>query len=151
MHIAIIAISPLSLILLIIISVIVCFLIIRFAVRRRGEAQFRQLAKDLMAKANTAKEELEALFVPIHLTEDSDIADFKVSHQALIDAIHSLEGHKYFNDDIFEETGIASFKSLLADSQSKKEENNKVYNAIRELPEKEIDAIYDSIVSGLGF
>lgn len=135
MQIAVIAISPLSLILLISISVIVCFLLIRFAVRRRGEAQFRKSARDLTEKANAAKEELEELFVPIHLTEDADIADFRESHQALIDAICALEGHKYFNDDIFEETGIASFKSLLADSQSKKEENNKVYSAIRELQE----------------
>ena len=135
MQIAVITISPLSLILLIIISVIVCFLMIRFAVRRRGEAQFRKLAKDLTGKADVAKEELEALFLPNHLTEDSDIADFKVRNQALIDAIHALEEHKYFNDDIFEETGIASLKSLLADFRVKKEENNKVYNAIGELQE----------------
>ena len=91
MQIAVITISPLSLILLIIISVIVCFLMIRFAVRRRGEAQFRKLAKDLTGKADVAKEELEALFLPNHLTEDSDIADFKVRHQALIDAFTLLK------------------------------------------------------------
>ena len=85
MHIAIIAISPLSLILLIILSVMGCFVLIRFAVHRRGKARFRKLTEDLTAKANEATEEFEALFLPTHLTENTDIADFKVSHQALIE------------------------------------------------------------------
>ena len=133
MQIAAFTISPLSQILLIIISVIICVIMIRFVIRRRGEAQFRKMTEDLILKINEATEAFEALFLPTHLTEDADIADFKVSHQALLDSIHALEGHKYYNNEIFEETGIASFNTLVANSSAKKEENNKVYHAIADL------------------
>lgn len=109
--------------------------LVRFIIRKTGESKFKKLAEELKEQVNIARQELETMFLPTHLVNDNDIEDFKIRHQSLLEGIEALEGHKYFNEDIFEETDIAPFKSLLADSQAKKEENNNVYNTIGELQE----------------
>lgn len=114
---------------------IVGCLLVRFIIRQIGKRTFRKLAEALTGQTNTAIQELESMFLPTHMVTDNDIEDFKTGHQSLLESIERIECHKYFNNDIFEETGLAHFKSMLADIQARKEENNKVYNAIGELRE----------------
>lgn len=116
-----------------IVSLVLILVITRFIIRKSGEGKFRKLAEALTQQANTANQELEEMFLPTRLTTENDVDIFKVRHQDLLECIEALESHKYFSDDIFEETGIASIKSLLSDSKAKIEENNKVYHAIEDL------------------
>ena len=109
--------------------------LVRFAIRKMGENKFRKLTEELNAQIASAKKELEALLLPTHLVEEKDIEDLKTRHQPLLDAIEELEDHKYYNDEIVEETEIPSFKTLIAISAEKIEENNKVYHAINDLKE----------------
>ena len=111
------------------------FFLVRFAIRKMGENKFRKLTEELNAQIASAKKELEALLLPTHLVEEKDIEDLKTRHQPLLDAIEELEDHKYYNDEIVEETEIPSFKTLIANSAEKIEENNKVYHAINDLKE----------------
>ena len=111
------------------------FFLVRFAIRKIGENNFRKLTEELNAQIASAKKELEALLLPTHLVEEKDIEDLKTRHQPLLDAIEELEDHKYYNDEIVEETDIPSFKTLIANSAEKIEENNKVYHAINDLKE----------------
>lgn len=116
-----------------IVGLAVAFFITRLVIRKMGESKFRKLAETLSGQVNTATQELETLFLPTHLVNDNDIEIFKTKHQSLLEGIEVIEEHKYFNDEIFEDTGIASFKYLLADSPARKEECNKIYNAIGDL------------------
>ena len=112
------------------------FFIARSIIKKMGESKFRKQAEALSGQVNTARLELETLFLPTHFVNDNDIENFKVRHQSLLERIEDIERHKYFNDVIFEDTGIAPFKHLLADSQTRKEESNKVYNAIGDLQKR---------------
>ena len=134
MQITALSISPTNQTLVIaIIGLAVTTFIVRFIIKKIGESRFRKLAEELTGEINIVKQELEDLFQPIHLATDNDVELFKGRHQSLLEGIEALESHKYFNDDIFEETGISSFKSLLSDSKAKIEENNNVYCAIDDL------------------
>ena len=131
------AISPSNQTLVIATVIIAClvavFFLIRFVIRKVGESKFRRLAEELAERVNNEQREFLDMFLPTHFVEDKDIEDYKTKIQSLLADIEVLEEHKYYNDEIFEETGIGSFKSLLADWKAKKEENNNVYNAIEEL------------------
>ena len=116
---------------IVIISVII--LLIRFFILKVGQNKFRKMAEELAGKICTAQKELEDLYVPTHLVEDWDIENFQTKHQSLLKAIETLEGHKYYNENIFEETGIALFVASFADRIAKQEENNNVYYAIAQL------------------
>lgn len=100
---------------------IVGCLLVRFIIRQIGKRTFRKLAEALTGQTNTAIQELESMFLPTHMVTDNDIEDFKTGHQSLLESIERIECHKYFNNDIFEETGLAHFKSMLADIQARKE------------------------------
>lgn len=116
-----------------IVVLVVAAVLVRFIIRMMGESDFRKQAEALRSQVNTAREELETLLLPIHLVSDDDIDNFKTRHQALLESIDAIEGHKYYNKEVFEEVGIASFKALLAESPAKKKETNKVYSTIVEL------------------
>lgn len=138
---------PMNMVIAIIAMVILAgvgvYYIIRFFKRRRGEEEFQKLTNDLGVRANSAKQELEELFQPNHFVEDKDIETFKSKHQSLIDDIQTLRDHEYYDKEVFEKAGITSFKSLLANCQAKKEENNKIYNAIEDLAQ-----VASSVVEG---
>jgi len=125
--------SVVTLLIIALVGVLVLGLLARFAIRKMGERKFRKLAEGLRSSVSAVRQELENLFQPIRLVTDGDLESFKSSHQSLLDGIEILEGHKYFNEDIFEDIGIPHFKELLTNSQTLKEENNKVYQAIEEL------------------
>lgn len=116
-----------------VIAGIVTAFLVRFIIRMKGEIDFRKQAEALRSQVNEAREELETMLLPTHLVSDDDIESFKARHQALQKSIDAIEGHKYYNEEIFKETGIAPFKALLAESPAKKEETNKVYSTIVEL------------------
>ena len=114
-----------------------------FIKNRKGKEVFQKLTNDLGDRANYAKQELEELFQPNHFVEDKDIETFKSKHQSLIDDIQTLRDHEYYDKEVFEKAGITAFKSLLANCQAKKEENNKIYNAIEDLAQ-----VASSVVEG---
>lgn len=124
------------------------FFIIRYFIARSKKKKFRELAAVIIGQVETATTELENIFQPSHLAQDKDVEDFKIRHQELLSSIDSLEEHQYFNEDVFQETGIRALTDLLADSKKQIAQNNKVYHAIVDLP---IDAArvmdeYHSIV-----
>lgn len=107
--------------------------LVGFMIKKSGQGKFRKLVEELTPQVNTANQELERMFLPIHLITENDVDNFKTRYKALLDSIEALESHKYYNDDIFEETGISSFKFLLSGSNAKIEENNKVYHTIEDM------------------
>ena len=128
---------PMNIVMAIIATVIIAgvgvYYFIRLFKRRKGEGEFRKLTNELAEKVISAKQELEEMFQPNHLVEDKDIEAFKSRHQSLIVDIQTLQDHEYYDKEVFEIVGISAFKSLLANSQAKKVENNKIYNAIEDL------------------
>lgn len=110
--------------------IVVAFFLTRLVIKWRGKRDFSNLAELLTEQVNDAKQELENMFLPTHLIGDDDINRFISQHQTLLERIKELEYHKYYDDDIFEDTDIVSFKSLLFDNKELIEENNKVYHAI---------------------
>ena len=106
-----------------IIAVVVCvvievaFFLTRVVIKWRGKRDFCNLAELLTEQVNDAKQELENMFLPTHLIGDDDINRFISQHQTLLERIKVLEYHKYYDDDIFEDTDIRSFKSLLFDNK----------------------------------
>ena len=107
--------------------------LVGFMIKKSGEGKFRKLVEELIPQVNTANQELEKMFLPTRLITENDVDNFKIRYKILLDSIEALESHKYYNDDIFEETGISSFKFLLSGSNAKVEENNKVYHTIEDL------------------
>ena len=91
------------------------------------------MAEELSEQANTATKELKGLFLPTRLAASKDVDDFVNRHEELLSSIDALEEHKYFNEDVFQETGIWELKDLLADSKQQIAENNKVYHTIADL------------------
>ena len=138
---------PMNMVIAIIATVILAgvgvYYTIRFFKNRKGKEVFQKLTNDLGVRANSAKRELEELFQPNHFVEDKDIETFKSKHQSLIDDIQTLRDHEYYDKEVFEKAGITAFKSLLANCQAKKEENNKIYNAIEDLAQ-----VASSVVKG---
>ena len=114
-------------------GLIVVIFIIRFFIINGRKKKFRKIAEELSGQANTAIEELKALFLPSRLAVSKDVDDFVNRHEELLSSIDSLEEHKYFDEDVFQETGIRELKDLLADSKQQIAENNKVYHAIVDL------------------
>ena len=117
--------------------VVICllFFIIRSYIQRKGKKKFQEIAEELSGQTKAATQELKTLFLPSHLAVSKDVDDFKKRHEELLSAIDTLEEHKYFNEDVFEELGISELKDLLANSKAHIAENNKVYHAIADLKE----------------
>ena len=74
------------------------------------------MVEKLSGQTKAATQELKTLFLPSHLAQDKDVDDFKDRHEELLSSIDALEEHKYFDEDVFQETGIRALKELLADS-----------------------------------
>lgn len=111
--------------------------------------RFKSLASKLTPQIASARKELEDLFLPDKFVEDRDIDSFKARHRQLLANIEALESSSYYYKRIGEETGITSFKALLANCRNKKEENNKVYSAIRDLAAHSAEVIesYNSLLT----
>ena len=117
----------------VVVGLIVLIFIIRFFIISGRKKKFKAIAEELSSQAKAATEELKALFLPSRLTVSNDVDDFKNRHEELLSSIDALEEHKYFDEDVFYETGIRALKDLLADSNLQIAENNKVYHAIADL------------------
>ena len=124
------------------------FFVIRFFIISGRKKKFREMAEELSDQANAATEELKALFLPSRLAVIKDVDDFKNRHEDLLSTIDGLEEHKYFDEDVFYETGIRALKYLLADSKLQIAENNKVYHAVADLTTEAVRVMdeYRSIV-----
>ncbi len=116
-----------------VVGVVVTILTVLYIIKKIGEHKCRKLAEDLQPLVNTAYQELQALFEPTKLATRGDVDAFKARYQKMLEDIEALENHKYYNDEVFDETGITALKTLLNDSKAKIEENNKVYQAIKDL------------------
>lgn len=129
-------------------GLIVLIFVIRFFIISGRKKNFREMAEKLSDQANAATEELKTLFLPSCLAANKDVDDFKNRHEGLLASIDSLEEHKYFDEDVFYETGIRALKDLLADSKLQIAENNKVYHAIADLTTEAVRVMdeYRSIV-----
>lgn len=108
-------------------------LLARFIIRKRGKKQFREMADALTVKVGDAMQELESIFLPTHEVQDEEIDNFKEKHLSLMQEIDSLEEHKYYDYEIYNEIGVTPFKQLLNNSQVKKEETNRIFHSIAEL------------------
>ncbi|MDE6721298.1 MAG: UvrD-helicase domain-containing protein [Bacteroidaceae bacterium] len=125
--------NPIIIAFVVVMMISMAIYLIHFITYKIGKNKFEKQAKELVEQINTAQQELETMYMPTHLLTNKDIEDFQTQHQSLLANIEVLKKHKYYNEDIFEKTGIASFMVSFADSKVKKEENNKVYNALAEL------------------
>ena len=132
----------------VIVGLVVIIFIIRFFIISGRKKKFREIAEKLSDRANAATEELKDLFLPSRLAVNKDVDDFKNRHKELLSSIETLEEHKYFDEDVFQETGIRALKDLLADSKLQIAENNKVYHAIVDLTTEAVRVMdeYRSIV-----
>ena len=133
-------------IVLVVVVIVVVFVL--WLRKKRGVADFMNLSSALVVKVSEALQELESMFVPTHRVEDEEVATFVSRQENLIAEIEALEGHKYYDERVFEETGLSDFKSLAVDCQIKKDENNKVYDAIETLKGKstQLMASYQTMV-----
>lgn len=114
-------------------GLVVIIFIIRFFIISGRKKKFREIAEELSGQANAATEDLKALFLPSRLAASKDVDDFLNRHEELLSSIDALEEHKYFDEDVFQETGLRVLKDLLADSEQQIAENNKVFHAIADL------------------
>ena len=129
-------------------GLVVLIFIIRFFIISGKKKKFREMVEELSGQANSATEELKTLFLPSRLAVNKDVDDFKNRHKELLSTIDGLEEHKYFDEEVFYETGIKALKDLLADSKHQIAENNKVYHAIADLTTEAVRVMdeYRSIV-----
>lgn len=114
---------------------VIAIMLVRFVVIKIRQSKFRHLVEQLSDMVDAAIQEWNDMFMPTHLVTDEGIENLKTKHKSLIDSIENLEENPNYDYEIFEETGIVTFKNILANCKSKKDENNKVYNAIKELKE----------------
>lgn len=120
---------------LIVIGIALAFFTTRWIIIKRGQSDFRHSVEALSSRISEALHDLETFFLPYHRVEEEELASLSAQHQGLLSEITILEGHKYYDEDIFLESGISQFKNYITDLQSKKEENNIIVDAIETLKE----------------
>lgn len=128
-----IEISNLSLFAMIAIACVAVVWIVIYIKNYRGRKAFAALMAALAEKSEAARLELDALFVPSHKVKENEINDFKTKYADLLSEIERLKEHKYFDKDVFAESGITLLSEVLSDSQNLMQRNNKIYSAIEDL------------------
>lgn len=122
------------------ITIIVCMVVVAYLVRlflrKKGERDFLALTSELAERVKNAQKEIDALLVPTHLVSEEEIKRLVTDNQSLIVDIDALEGHKYYDEIIFYETGIEEYRKVISDVNRRAEENNKIYNGIKYLNDK---------------
>ncbi len=125
--------SGLSIFAVIAIVIVSMVLLVMSIIKYRGKKQFANQTAILAEQSENAKSELDSLFVPSHLVEGIQIIDFRTKFADLLQNIEKLKEHKYFDEVIFYESGIASLLSVLDDSDNLIKKNNEIYHAIEDL------------------
>ena len=125
--------SGLSIFAVIAIVIVSMVLLVMSLIKYRGRKHFANLTASLAEQSKNAKSELESLFVPSHLVEETQIIDFRTKYADLLQNIDNLKEHKYFDEVIFYESCIPSLLSVLDDSTNLVIKNNEIYHAIKDL------------------
>lgn len=125
--------SGLSIFAVIAIAIVSMVILVTNIIKYLGKKQFANLTRFLAEQSENAKNELDSLFVPSHLVEESHIIDFQKKYADLIQKIENLKEHKYFDEVIFYESAISSLLSILGDSENLMNKNNEIYHAINDL------------------
>ena len=119
-----------------IILIVILILFIFLYARRKGLNGFAQLLADIDKKAKEATHELNSLCIPTKRLEDADIDTYKLRYSKLVNQISDLKTHKYFNDGLYRHSSIPLWERQTENIQKRKEENNRIYDAIETLKEE---------------
>lgn len=111
----------------------IAILLILFIIRKIGEDKFEALVESLSIKVAMALREFDELFQPTRMVDDVEIESFKDKYASLFEQFHHLKDNKYYKEEIIKEVGLERFNNLDSYSQSRKEENHKVFSAIEVL------------------
>jgi len=111
----------------------IAILLILFIIRKIGEDKFEALVESLSIKVAMALREFDELFQPTRMVDDVEIESFKDKYASLFEQFHHLKDNKYYKEEIIKEVGLERFYNLDSYSQSRKEENHKVFSAIEAL------------------
>lgn len=119
-----------------IILIVILILFIFLYARRKGLNGFAQLLADIDKKAKEATHELNSLCLLTKRLEDADIDTYKLRYSKLVNQISDLKTHKYFNDGLYRHSTIPLWERQTENIQKRKEENNRIYDAIETLKEE---------------
>lgn len=125
--------SSLSIFTMIAIACVAVVILVMNIIKFRGRKSFEKLIASLAERADSARNELESLFVPSRLVEKRQIDDFKTKYADLLVDIENVKGHKYFDEEIFSDSGITLLLSALNDSTNLMQKNNEIYHAVEDL------------------
>ncbi|MCR5313839.1 MAG: UvrD-helicase domain-containing protein [Bacteroidaceae bacterium] len=117
------------------IGIITTFFIALFVKIKLGKKALRKKVETILAQTSIAKEEFEVLLSPLQLVSKDETDNILNKYDSLIISIKSIKKNKYYNEQTFQNTDITSFLSIVDDIDAKREENNKIYNAIKDLTE----------------
>ncbi|MCR4964899.1 MAG: UvrD-helicase domain-containing protein [Bacteroidales bacterium] len=132
-HFVLITITSTAAVVIAVCLIIAGIFLARYIVMRIGEDTFNQLVAGLKRKITPAFNEIQTIIQPTRLVSDEEVAAMSKKYNPLLVEIYKLEKHRYFDERVFQESGINSFKSLLKNIKQRKEENNQIYNAIADL------------------
>jgi DNA helicase-4 len=125
--------SSLSIFIMIAIACVVVAHIVMNIIKYHGRKNFEKLANALAERSENARNEFESLFVPSRLVEERQIDDFKTKYADLLVDLENVKGHKYFDEEIFSDSGITLLLSALNDSTNLMQKNNEIYHAVEDL------------------
>ena len=125
--------SGLSIIIMVAIACVVMAILVVNIIKHLGRKSYEKQFASLEDKANVARQDFEALFVPSHLVEEKQIVEFNEKICDFLSDIDRLKQHKYYNEEAFSKSVIQFFLYALADSKSLMDKNNEIYYAIEEL------------------
>ena len=125
--------SSLSIFTMIAIACVAVVILVMNIIKFRGRKSFEKLIASLAERADSARNELESLFVPSRLVEKRQIDDFETKYADLLVDIENVKGHKYFDEEIFSDSGITLLLSALNDSTNLMQKNNEIYHAVEDL------------------
>ena len=125
--------SGLTIFIMVAIICVIVAILVKSIIRYSGRKNFEKLTHTLSDKANAARIEFEALFVPTHLVKEEHINKFKENISDLLSDIDKYKQNKYFDDEAFSKSNIQFFLYALADGKGLMDKNNEIYYAIEEL------------------
>ena len=114
-------------------ALIIVAIVVIYIIHYRRKRSYQTWFTSLEDKANVARQDFEALFVPSHLVEEKQIVEFNEKISDFLSDIDRLKQHKYYNEEAFSKSVIQFFLYALADSKSLMDKNNEIYYAIEEL------------------
>ena len=136
--------SGLTIFIMVAIVCVIVAILVKSIIRYCGRKNFEKLTISLSDKANAARIELEALFVPSHLVEEKQIEEFNEKISDLLSDIDKYKQNKYFDEEAFSKSNMQFLLYAIADAKGLMNKNNEIYYAIEELTQaaEQINAQY---------